>query len=67
MKNKRNNTKTRNRRKASCRKGIMKKRNDKTNGIKTGNKQKNKYGFDGKCVSGGRNGPLEIRPTHHCG
>jgi hypothetical protein len=25
----------------------MKKQNDKTNGIKTGNEQKDKYGFDG--------------------
>jgi hypothetical protein len=44
----------------------MKKRNDKTNGIKTDNKQKDEYGFDGKRVSGRRNEPLEIRPTHHC-
>jgi hypothetical protein len=30
----------------------MKKRNDKTNSIKTGNEQKDKYGFEDKCVSG---------------
>jgi hypothetical protein len=38
----------------------MKKRNDKTNGIKTGNKQKGKYCFDGNYVREQRNGPLAI-------
>jgi hypothetical protein len=38
----RNNTKARIRRRTSCCEKIMKKRNDKTNGIKTGNKQKGK-------------------------
>jgi hypothetical protein len=62
----RNNIKAIIRRKASCCEGIMMKRNAKTND-NTGNEQKEKYCFDGKCVRGRRNGPLEIRPTHHYG